>query len=72
MKRVLDGGPMDGEEMEMPDDPPMPWIKLIHPDHLPQPVFTKEPVTISPVPVALYRLVRYTDGRLGYKFVVME
>ena len=73
VKRVLHRGPMDGEEVEMPD-PPYPWFKIVVPDSLPIPTFEsyQTPQPLRTVQIANYRLVRYTDGRLGYEYECMD
>jgi hypothetical protein len=69
----LQGGPMDGEVMQVPD-PPMPWLKVLVQDLVPPPYFDHYQTPAKPrvLPIANYRLVRYTDGRLGYRYDRME
>jgi hypothetical protein len=66
----LTGGPMDGEVTQVPD-PPWPWLRIVVKDAIPVPTFEsiyKGPQKLHTVPIANYRLVRYTDGRLGYLY----
>jgi len=73
--RHLNGGPLDGEEMQVPD-PPWPWLTIVVQDAYEIPTFesimTSETPKLRILPVALYRLVRYTDGRLGYEYECMD
>jgi hypothetical protein len=62
--RHLNGGPLNNEEMQVPD-PPWPWLRIVVQD-------AYETPKLGILPVALYRLVRYTDGRLGYEYECMD
>lgn len=74
MKYSLNGGPMDGEKTEVPD-PPWPSLRIMLQDAIPLPTWESiygPPQALQHLPIASYRLVRYTDGRLGYEYVGMD
>jgi hypothetical protein len=74
MKYVLNGGPMDGHEVEVPYPH---WLRLrvAVPDMMTVPCidFVAEALPKPHwIPIADYRLVRYPDGRFGYEYDCLE
>ena len=73
MKYLLNGGPGNGEEMDLVE--PYPWIKFMvnaHPIPTYEEFAASAPPTPHLIPIANYRRVRYTDGRIGYEYAGMD